>query len=289
MDTLAESTWHSIVEARELEVDFGEVTATHINLLSIKRFARTARFPLTVEPVSQNVEKRLGADWEFWLLLKSGLALGYSIQAKKVYVDRSGAYEYRELGHGGERAGEKQYDTLIRHAQRYGSIPIHLFYNGWLPSNLIHLSPPATSEQYGCAAVSTYVVRDTRAASKGKGMNRASHYASASFPWSDLFRLSPPNSARGSAADGVSTRSSTPARGDAISTTEADLLDLVGRMSETSTRSGSAPSSSIAETGSTRCGMSFSTLKPSSRSTSGYWKSATSAASASLLIGLVWA
>lgn len=232
MDSLAESTWHSIVEARELEVDFGEVTATHINLLSIKRLARAAGLPLSVEPVSQNVEKRLGADWEFWLLLKSGLALGYSIQAKKVCEDKNGSYEYRELGQGGERPGEKQYDTLIRHAQKYGSIPIHVFYNGWLPSNRIPLSPPATPEQYGCAAVSTYIARDTRAASKGKGMNRASHYASASFPWSDLFRLSSPKPAGRSAANGVDTPAAIPPRDDAIKTDEAHLLNLAERMSE---------------------------------------------------------
>ena len=232
MDAQAEFIWHTTVEARELEADFGEVTATQINLMSIQRLARAAHIPLRVQRISQNVEKRFGADWEFWIVLKSGLTLGYSIQAKKAYLDASGSFEYRELGHRGERAGERQYDTLIRHSLKYGSIPIHVFYNGWLPSNRIPFTPPAPSEQYGCAAVSTYVVRDTRAASMGKGMNRVSHYALASFPWSDLFRLSPSVPAGVSASDGANPSPTASARGDAISTTQADLLDLAGRMSE---------------------------------------------------------
>lgn len=232
LDAQAAFTWHTTVDARELEADFGEVTATQLNLMSIQRMARSTRIPLRVQRITQNVEKRFGADWEFWILLRSGLTLGYSIQAKKAYLDETGSYGYRELGHRGERAGERQYDTLIRHSQKYGSIPIHVFYNGWLPSNRIPFTPPAPPEQYGCAAVSTYVVRDTRAASKGKGMNRVSHYASASFPWSDLFRLSPPAPVGASGPDHARPSHSTPAKGDAISTTQADLIGLAGRMSE---------------------------------------------------------
>lgn len=119
---------------------------------------------------------------------------------------------------------------MIRRSEKYGSVPIHVFYNGWLPSNHIPFPPPAPPEQYGCAAVSTYVVRDTRAASKGNGMNRASHYAPASIPWSDLFRLSAPIPP--SRSNGISSQTEAPARGDAISTTQSDLIDLAARMSQ---------------------------------------------------------
>lgn len=69
MDAQAEFTWHALIEARELEADFGEVTATQINLMAIQRLVRATGLPLRVQRISQNVEKRVGADWEFWIVL----------------------------------------------------------------------------------------------------------------------------------------------------------------------------------------------------------------------------
>lgn len=159
------------------------------------------------------------------------MTLGYSIQAKKAYFDNTGFYEYRELGQGGELAGERQYDTLIRHSSTYGSIPVHIFYNGWVPSKQIAFAASAPFAHYGCAAVSTYVVRDIRARSKGNGLNRASHYAPVSYPWSDLFRLPTPHTS-GSLSVGATGPSGATRRGDAITTSETDLVGLARWMSE---------------------------------------------------------
>lgn len=237
MDALAEETWHSIVDSRSLDVDFGELAASQHNLLAIARLADTASLNLKLVRVSQNDEKRIGADWEFWLRLQTGQALGYSIQAKKAYIDSSGAYEYRALGHPGELRGEFQYDTLIRHAAKHQSIPMHVFYNGWTPPNGIPFAIPPNFEQYGCSAVSTHVVRNVRSATRRKGMNRVSNYASASMPWSDLFRLSPAMTpatpaAQAAMQSGPRSASSSLPSVDAISLTQSDLLDLASRMSE---------------------------------------------------------
>jgi hypothetical protein len=190
MDRQSLSTWSSMNLARDLGMDWGEVTATHTNLLAIAEAVRGAGVPLHIERVTQQRERSLGADWEFWLQAATGAALGYSIQAKKVYPRASG-FGYPHLSHRGERANEKQYQTLIRHAQSVGSLPFHVFYNGWpLPNRLLSFRDARRAEYFGCAAVSSYDVRSIYGSTKRLKAN-VENFVDVSMPWSDLFRAGP--------------------------------------------------------------------------------------------------
>lgn len=189
MDQLAVRTALSLSEAFDLEMDWGEVTVTHTNLLAIARHVKEQRLTFHIERITQKRERSLGADWEFWLQLPSGEALGYSIQAKRLYLNGV-QLEYSELGHRGELPHEKQYDTLIRHAETVGAHPFHVFYNARsLGVHTLALPPHRGTLIYGCSAVSTYDVRSVRNRFAYKGMNRAHRYIPYSMPWSDLFRI----------------------------------------------------------------------------------------------------
>ncbi len=209
MDRLAVATWWSLVDARDLNMDWGEVTATHTNLLAIARLVRGSGLSLQIERITQARERSLGADWEFWLELQSGEALGYSIQAKRVY-EQGGTLQYSELGHRGERSTERQYDTLIRHAEAHGAHPLHVFYNGWpLSGASISFADTRADVFFGCAAVSSYEVRRIRDTYFRRGANRVDRYAAISMPWSDLFRVqrNPPGSGGGRDGGGGSSGS----------------------------------------------------------------------------------
>lgn len=202
MDELSRSTWASLVDAHDLDVDWGEVTITHTVLLALKRLVREQSLPLLVERVRAHIEKASGADLELWVQSASGKAVGFSIQAKRVYLGRKNP-EYQALGHEGELSNEKQYDTLIRHATKNGTLPFHLFYNGWaLPRTDIAFPSGRDTELFGCAVVPTSEVRRIRAAYFRRGMNEVSRYAQISMPWSDLLRLPTGGSGGGGSGDG---------------------------------------------------------------------------------------
>lgn len=197
MDELSRSTWASLVDAHDLDVDWGEVTITHTILLALKRLVREQSLPLLVERVRAHDEKASGADLELWVQSASGKAVGFSIQAKRVYLGRKKP-EYQALGHEGERSNEKQYDTLLRHAAKNGTLPFHLFYNGWaLPRTDIAFPSGRDTELFGCAVVRTSEVRRIRKAYVRRGMNEVSRFAKISMPWSDLLRLPSGGSAGG--------------------------------------------------------------------------------------------
>ncbi len=197
MDELSRSTWASLVDAHDLDVDWGEVTITHTILLALKRLVREQSLPVLVERVRAHDEKASGADLELWVQSASGNAVGFSIQAKRVYLGRKKP-EYQALGHKGAGPQEKQYDTLIRHAAKNGTLPFHLFYNGWaLPRTDIAFPSGRDTELFGCAAVRTSEVRRIRKANVRRGMNEVSRFAKISMPWSDLLRLPSGGSAGG--------------------------------------------------------------------------------------------
>lgn len=197
MDELSRSTWASLVDAHDLDVDWGEVTITHTILLALKRLVREQSLPVLVERVRAHDEKASGADLELWVQSASGNAVGFSIQAKRVYLGRKKP-EYQALGHKGAGPKEKQYDTLIRHAAKNGTLPFHLFYNGWaLPRTDIAFPSGRDTKLFGCAVVRTSEVRRIRKAYVRRGMNEVSRFAKISMPWSDLLRLPSGGSASG--------------------------------------------------------------------------------------------
>lgn len=233
MDRQAIETWGAINRARELGMDWGEVTATHTNLLAIAEVVHQRRVRLEIVRITQKRERSVGADWEFWLQSKSGSVLGYSIQAKKVYHTGRG-FHYTALGHPGERSNEKQYDTLIRHSKSVGSLPYHVFYNGWPQPNAFLAFPgPWPANHYGCAAVSSYEVRHIHRTTKRRKTS-VDLYLRDSMPWSELFRVPSPDS-DGSAGGGVPPASPRPGPFTPpfipAKLTQAGLLQLLDRHS----------------------------------------------------------
>ncbi len=214
-------------------MDWGEVTASHTNLLAIAQLSARTAIPLEIVRITQARERSLGADWEFWLTLRSGKSLGYSIQAKRVY-EVDGVLQYSGLGHRGELASERQYDTLIRHAAAVGSLPFHVFYNGWqLPNGRVAFPRSLPDYLYGCAAVPSADVRAIRNAFKRKGVNNADRYAARSMPWSDLFRIDPLDL---KSSTGVGSPSPKP-RGVAAALSQKDLIAIQSRWSQTASHS----------------------------------------------------
>ena len=123
MDELSRETWFNLASARDLEMRMGEVTITEVNLLAIERLNERSRLNIKLIPTRPD-ENRTGVDFEIWLRNRRGRILGFSIQAKVVYV-REWSYQYKELGHRNRHG--LQYDLLEQHARRKKSYPFHLF------------------------------------------------------------------------------------------------------------------------------------------------------------------
>lgn len=176
-------------------MNMGEVTITQHNLLSLEELNVTLAYRIDIVEVSQNDERRIGADFEIWLERRDGSALGYSIQAKRVRHGKR-EYTYRELSHRGDLAPEFQYDTLLRHASGRNSVAMHLFYNGWDQSDstkpfvqtAVHAGRLQT--HYGCAAIATTRVKAIREATMPRN-NKVRAFEQFAFPWSDLLRVGP--------------------------------------------------------------------------------------------------
>ena len=230
MDDLARWTWGALELNHDLGMRLGENTLTEFHLLSIANQMSILGLPLQVVPITQNDERRIGADFEFWLRLQTGELFGYSIQAKKVVLGKK-HHTYPQLKERGATSTVFQYDTLLEHAQAYNTIAMHVFYNGW-PLNqgaLYHRSPNALT--YGCAAVRSTDVKRLREGNGKRKDNKTTTYAFRSMPWSQLFRIPPTGaSARGSGgAVGSPTRT-----GIAVSPTIEDITMLTRWMRRTS-------------------------------------------------------
>jgi hypothetical protein len=182
LDKLSKKTWHDLEYARSVNMHFGEVTLTQNHLLEIRRLNSAVH----IVEVSQNEEKRTGADFEFWFQSKAGPALGYSIQAKRVQHGTK-HHTYSQLSHKGNGSDPYQYDTLLRHASTTQSTAFHVFFNGWdlTPADAPFANMKGGAALLGCAAVPTIRVKEIREQTKRRN-NKVSAYANASRPWSDL-------------------------------------------------------------------------------------------------------
>jgi hypothetical protein len=205
MDELARSTWRRLEESQAQRMPLGENTLTDINLLDLKTLVSKAGLPLRIVPITQNAEARIGADFEFWLRLETGEYFGYSIQAKKV-VKGLKHLTYPQLKEPGFPPDRFQYDTLLDHAVSYGTIAVHVFYNGWqLTRAALHQEKPDPGV-YGCAAVCTIDMKRLREAGGKRNCNKATRFAEVSMPWSDLFRVPPTGRPRSGGSGGPDVR-----------------------------------------------------------------------------------
>ncbi|MEV0766924.1 DUF6615 family protein [Nocardia salmonicida] len=221
MDELAAQTWWKYRDGHALGLAPGEESVTDANLLELYR-----RFPqLAVRRLTKAAEKRVGADWEWWVGSSADGWICLRIQAKR--INASG---YPALDHTGYEDDDHQYETLIKACQGTHFLPYHVFYNGWeterfrardgeladslaLQNNPFwpHSEPPPflsadvdphrrpevrlvrpngrEPEWWGCAAMSTYRVVELHSAPKQR--NYAPRYLAHAMPWSRLFATWP--------------------------------------------------------------------------------------------------
>ncbi|WP_146099033.1 DUF6615 family protein [Nocardia nova] len=221
MDELAAQTWWKYRDGHSLGLAPAEESVTDSNLLELHR-----RFPqLAVRRLTKSAEKRVGADWEWWVGSASDGWLCLRIQAKR--INDSG---YPMLDHPGFEDDDRQYEALIRSCQDTHFFPYHVFYNGWertrfrasdgalddrtvLENNPSwpHTEPPPfliadvdphrlpevrmvrpdgrELVWWGCAAMSTYRVAELHSVTKQR--NYAPRYLARAMPWSRLFATRP--------------------------------------------------------------------------------------------------
>jgi len=105
-------------------VGLGEEAITDLLLVEI---SKRQPYDIITIKFSKNYEAQEGADWEWWILSRSGI-IGLRFQAKRVHLVR-GSYEYTHLDY---LSGNKhQVDILIDHSQNLGMVPLYIFYNFW--------------------------------------------------------------------------------------------------------------------------------------------------------------
>ncbi|MGY2058153.1 DUF6615 family protein [Nocardia gipuzkoensis] len=214
MDMLAVRTWRNYRDGHLLGLTPGEESVTDANLLDLHR-----QFPqLGIRRLTKAAEKRIGADWEWWIGSGADRWLCIRVQAKR--INKTG---YPTLNHEGLDDDDHQYDTLIKSCTDTYTFPYHVFYNGWeddrfrtragaradleaLSSNSRpHPEPPYAVSQHaggefhrhgtrmdhrdpmlwGCAALSTYHVAQLHSANVQRCY--APRYLAQAMPWSQLF------------------------------------------------------------------------------------------------------
>ena len=175
MDEIAVTTWDLLELSRALGDHTSEPTITEISALRLRAASAVRGYPLRVHQFTQLEERANGADLELWVETRSGHALGYSIQAKRLFSGTK-TKNYRQLNERDEKTGDYQYERLIAHATAVGSIPMHVFYNGGdieeVPALVASWRQPHNI--YGCAAARTTEVLSIRKPKKTGLLLRAS-------------------------------------------------------------------------------------------------------------------
>ena len=202
MDATASAAWSAVADGDVLGIRLREDTVTEGALLHLAR-----HFPrLILYKFNPTEEKSTGGDWEWFVGSRRRGWIAFRIQAKR--MDR---LRYRQLSHGGQLSGERQYDTLIRDsaAATVPTFPFHVFFNGWatgwpagIPWNACpnrRTFPRCTHHEMthmGCSLLPANAVRTLHRSSGSRRLNVAT-YLPSSVPWSWLFGPPPGHAASG--------------------------------------------------------------------------------------------
>ena len=122
-DWMSDSQYFGFYQTSQQNINrglgFGEETITDLVLLEISK-----RQPYDVITVKygKNYEAYEGADWEWWILSRSGI-IGLRFQAKKLHFSANG-YEYTHLDYRQKSNNQYQVDILIHRAKKIGLIPL---------------------------------------------------------------------------------------------------------------------------------------------------------------------
>ncbi|MQS05678.1 DUF6615 family protein [Streptomyces alkaliphilus] len=201
MDTVAVETWRRLEVSRLPGHRFDETSVTD----SILYMLRDQVPGLLIYQTNQVIERRTGADWEWWIGDDRAGWICLRIQAKRAYENNT----YKMLGHPGGEEDSFQYDTLINGCNpdqaRYA---FHVFYNGWPEGTFApgtrwavpaewNACPAmrgydeckhAEVRHYGCAIISSH---DVKALSDNDSKYSVVKYLSNAVPWSYAFGFPP--------------------------------------------------------------------------------------------------
>lgn len=202
MNATARAAWSAVADGDDFGVRLREDTVTEGALLHLAR-----RFPLLIlQKFNQADEKSSGGDWEWFVGSRRHGWIAFRIQAK-----RMDGLRYRQLDHGGQLPGERQYDTLLRDsaAASVPTFPFHVFFNGWSsgwPRGFAwNACPNGTTfprcahhdmSDMGCSLLPATTVRDLHRSS-GRKRLRVATYLPTSVPWSWLFGPPPKRTSSG--------------------------------------------------------------------------------------------
>ncbi|MGE2767134.1 DUF6615 family protein [Rhodococcus sp. 1.20] len=191
MDEMSVQTWRRVLVGDAAGLKFREDSITDQNLFELME-----RHPqLSVKRFTQNKEKEVGADWEWWIGSNNLGWFRLRIQAKRVH-----RASYAELDHLGFEDGEYQYETLIRESSNCdATYPFHVFYNGWRDGRFKvsfdsdHADRCGKLDQslWGCSVMSSHAVKKLHLGTSGSDQWRkrssVPRYIPELLPWSRLF------------------------------------------------------------------------------------------------------
>jgi len=127
---LGNSQYYGFYQTSRLTINrglgFSEETISDLILLKISE-----RQPYDIISVKfgRNYEAQEGADWEWWVLSRSGI-IGLRLQTKRLHINGN-TYEYTHLDYRRRTDNQYQVDILVQQAQSQGMTPLYMFFNWW--------------------------------------------------------------------------------------------------------------------------------------------------------------
>ena len=123
-ESLADTVWDWLGNARQLGLGFSEDTISDLTALEI---AHRPSNLVRVKRVSKRRERFVGFDW-MWVIRRPAMSPEvYVVQAKKLKLEQSTAYSYGRLKY--PAGGKYQIDALEDFAHWIGAKPLYCFYN----------------------------------------------------------------------------------------------------------------------------------------------------------------
>ena len=184
-ESLAQSAWVWLGQARRLRLGFSEDTISDLTALEI---AKIASDEVGVGRVSKFKERFVGFDWMWIINRPSGQHAIYVVQAKKMRIDQSKGYSYGRLKY--PSSPPYQIDVLQDFATHIGAVPLYCFYNN---VEGMTINPywrcrrePPNAPQMGCTLVPLEVARLVQ---EGQIPNnfQSIHRRPGVIPWRCLF------------------------------------------------------------------------------------------------------
>jgi hypothetical protein len=177
-ESIARTTWRTIISAHRNRILFGEDAITSYNLHTL-----ASAGPLNICFEDTRVdESTKGCDFELWVGSDATGWYRYAIQAKKIDVKTG---RYKQLGH--KVKGVLQLDILENYAKANDAIPLYCFYNyfeGDLPWNCNYINE---EEQLGCTVAPSSVV-SSALKKRGERSFTSIHKHRETLPWRCLVK-----------------------------------------------------------------------------------------------------